>query len=154
MPKIYKVNLDEEEIAYLHKMISTGEEKARKLTRARILLKANEGWTDEAIEDALDVGLATIARLRRRFAEEGLETSLHRRNSKRIYERLLDGKAEAHLIRLACSGPPEGRTRWTLRLLAEHLVVLDEVDIESVSHETVRQVLKKTNLSLGDDSSG
>jgi transposase len=154
MPKFYKVNLDEEEIAYLNKMITTGHEKAAKLTRARILLKANDGWTDEAIKDALDVSLRTIERLRRRFAEEGLEASLHRRNSKRVYERLLDGKAEAHLIKLACSDPPEGRSRWTFRLLAEHLVILDEVDIESVSHETVRQVLKKKNLSLGESSSG
>ena len=154
MPKIYKVNLDDQEVAYLKKMISAGEEKARTLTRARILLKVNDGWTDEAIEDALDVGTATVARLRRRFAEEGLEASLHHRRSRRRYERLLDGKTEAHLIKLACSDPPEGRNRWTLRLLAERLVMLDEVDIESVSHETVRQVLKKTNLSLGENSNG
>ena len=154
MPKIYKVNLDDQEVAYLTKMISSGEEKARTLTRARILLKSNEGWTDEAIEEALDAGTATIARLRRRFAEEGLEASLHHRKSRRRYERLLDGKTEAHLIKLACSDPPEGRTRWTLRLLSEHLVMLNEVDIESVSHETVRQVLKKTNSSRGKISNG
>lgn len=155
MPKKkYIVKLTPEERDQLEKMLSSGTERARKLTRARILLKADQGWTDEAISEALDVGRATVERLRRRFVEEGLEAALSRRPTTREYERLLDGQAEAHLIALACSAPPEGHTRWTLRMLAEKLVALEQVDIESVSHETVRQVLKKTNSSRGSTSSG
>jgi transposase len=154
MAKKYIVTLTEEEREYLHQMLSSGEERVRKLTRARILLKADENWTDEAIHQALDVGISTIERVRRRFVEEGLEAALNRRPSTRRYERLLDGKAEAHLIALACSPPPEGRKHWSLRLLAEKLVALEQVDVDSVSHETVRQVLKKTNLNLGRKSAG
>lgn len=143
MPKKkYIVSLAPEEREKLQKLISSGEARARKLTRARILLKADEGWTDKAISRALDVGTATVGRVRKRFVETGLE-AINRRKGRRRYERKIDGKAEAYLIALACSAPPEGRKRWTLRLLADRLVRLEEVDIESVSHETVRQALKK-----------
>lgn len=154
MPKKkYMVSLTPEEREKLQKLISSGEAKARKLTRARILLKADEGWTDKSISRALDVGMATVGRVRKRFVEKGLE-AIDRRKPRRRYERKIDGDAEAYLIALACSAPSEGRKRWTLRLLADKLVTLEGVDIDSVSHETVRQVLKKTGLSLGATSSG
>ena len=152
--KKYIVKLTAEERDELQQMFSSGEERVRKLTRARILLKADEGWTDGAISQALDVGTATVERIRRRFVEEGLEAALNRRPSTRKYERLIDGKAEAHLIALACSTPPEGHKHWTLRMLAQKLVALEQVDIDSVSHETVRQVLKKTSSNRGSTSSG
>ena len=155
MPKKkYIVDLSAEEREELETLISSGADSARKLTRARILLKADEGWTDEAIVDALDVGRATVERVRKRFVGWGGISAIERRKPRRRYERKLDGKAEAHLIALACSAPPEGRDRWTLRLLAERVVQLEQVDIESVSHETVRQVLKKTSLNLGDINNG
>jgi transposase len=154
MSKKYVVTLTEEERQYLRQMLSGGEEKVRKLARARILLKANEGWTDEALGEALYSSVSTIERTRRRFVEEGLEAALNRRRSTRRYERKLDGNAEAHLVALACSAPPEGRERWTLRLLAEALVSLEQVDIDSVSHETVRQVLKKRSEALAEETVG
>ena len=154
MRKKYVVWLTEQERSHLAKSISSGAAPARRLTRARILLKADRGprgpnWTDRAICEALDVGMATVARVRQRFVENGMEDALNQRKPRRMYLRKLDGGAEAHLTKLACSEPPEGRKRWTLRLLADKLVMLDEVEVDSVSHETVRQVLKKTNLSLG-----
>jgi hypothetical protein len=152
--KKYVVKLKPEERDELGKMLSSGEERVRKLTRARILLKADEDWTDAAISQALDVGCTTVERIRRRFVEEGLEVALNRRPSTREYERLIDGKAEAHLIALACSAPPEGHKHWTLRMLAKKLVALEQVDIESISHETVRQVLKKTSSNRGSTSNG
>jgi len=152
--KKHIVKLTPEERDGLEQLFSSGEEKVRKLVRARILLKADEGWTDKVICDALDVGRATVERVRRRFVEEGLQTALNRRASTRQYERLVDGKAEAHLIALACSAPPEGRKHWSMRMLANRLVALEQVDIDSVSHETVRQVLKKTNSNLGLESNG
>jgi transposase len=116
------------------------------------LLKADESgdspaWSDEAIRQALDVGLSTVMRVRQRFVEEGLEPALERRKPRRDYSHLVDGECEAHLVALTCSVPPVGHKRWTLRLLADKLVELERID--SISHETVRQVLKKTNLSLG-----
>jgi len=154
MPKKYIVTLTQEERDTLRQMLSAGEESARKLTRARILLKADEGWTDKAICQALDVHTSTVERARRRFVEEGFEAALNRRSPRRDYERKLDGNAEAHLIALACSSPPAGQEHWTLRLLAEKLVTLEQVDVGSVSHETVRQVLKKTSSNLGRRSNG
>jgi len=154
MAKKYIVTLTEEERAYLHGLFSCGKESVRKLTRARILLKADANWTDKAICEALDVSLSTVERVRRGLVEEGLEAALNRRPTTRWQERKLDGKAEAHLIALACSEPPAGHKRWSFRLLAERLVILEQVEVESVSHETVRQVLKKTKLSPGKESSG
>jgi len=154
MAKKYIVTLAQEERERLRQMLSAGKEGVRKLTRARVLLKADEGWTDKAIHEALDVGLSTIERTRRRFVEEGLEAALNRRPSTRRYEHKLDGNAEAHLIALACSSPPAGRKKWSLRLLADTLVTLEQVDLDSVSHETVRQALKKTSSSPGGRSNG
>lgn len=155
MPKKkYIVDLTAEEREQLETLISSGVAAARKLTRARILLKADEDWTDQAISEALDVGIATVQRVRQRFVEWGGIQAIERRKPRRQYARKLDGAAEARLIALACSAPPEGRERWTMRLLAERVVTLDGVDVDSVSHETVRQVLKKTLSSPGNTSNG
>lgn len=155
MPKKkYIVDLTAEEREELEALISSGVAPARKLTRARILLKADEGWTDKAISEALDVGTATVERVRKRFVEWGGIKAIERRKPRRQYERKLDGDGEARLIALACSEPPEGRTRWTLKLLADKLVTLEAVDIDSISYETVRRVLKKTGLSLGATNDG
>ena len=154
MKKRNVVKLASEERDYLHLLLSAGSERARKLTRARVLLKADECWTDKSIHEALDVSMPTIARVRRRFAEEGLQAALNRRPPNREYKRKLDGSAEAHLIALACSPPPEGRSHWSLRLLSDRLVALEQVEVESISYETVRRVLKKTNSSRGVSSVG
>ena len=150
----YQVNLTQAERDHLENLISSGTENARKLTRARILLKADAGWTDTEIVKALDIGLPTAGRIRKRYAMEGLATALNRKPTCRQYERKLDGAAEAQLIALTCSKPPAGYARWSLRLLSERLVTLEQVEFESVSHETVRQILKKTNSSLGKTSNG
>jgi transposase len=147
MRRKYSVRLSEAERAWLHTLVGQGGASARLLTHARILLKANQGeagpgWTDSAIAGALEVSRATVARVRQRYVEVGLAAALARQAPDREYQRKLDGKQEAHLIALACSAPPEGRTRWTMRLLAQHLVALAVVD--TVSHETVRQTLKQT----------
>ena len=146
----YSVILSEAERARLHTLVGQGTASARLLTHARILLKANQGeagpgWTDAAIATAVEVGLSTVARVRQRYVEAGLEAALARKGPDRVYERKLDGTAEARLIALACSTPPTGRQRWTMRLLAERLVALEVV--ETVSHETVRQTLKQTSSS-------
>ena len=152
MKKKYIVTLMQEERRMLQAMLSKGKAAARKLMHARILLKADassdgSGWNDDAIAEGLDVGRATVERVRRAFVEEGIEAALERRKPRRQYRRKLDGDGEAHLIALACSEAPEGRSRWTLRLLADRMVQLEQVD--HLSYETVREVLKKTNLSLG-----
>jgi len=152
MKKKYIVTLTEEERRMLRAMLSRGKAAARKLMHARILLKADgspggPGWKDDAIAEGLDVGRATVERVRKRFVEEGLPAALERRKSRRQYDRALDGDAEAHLIALACQKPPEGRSRWTLRLLADQMVALEYVD--HLSYQTVRRTLKKTNSSLG-----
>jgi hypothetical protein len=152
--KRYEVELTSDERNHLKNLTSSGSENARKLTRARILLKADEGWQDEEIVQALDVSRPTVERIRMKYATGDLATVLERRPSSRAYERKLDGRGEAHLVALVCGSPPAGRSRWSLRLLSDELVKLEEVEIESVSHETIRQVLKKTNLSLGSVSSG
>jgi transposase len=146
LPK-YKVTLTDDERSLLQQMIATGTGKARKLTHARILLKADvsdsgPGWMDEQISQAVEVSLATIHRIRRAFVEGGLEAALNRRPQQRHRARRLNGEQEAHLIALVCRQPPDGRACWTLRLLADKMVELAYV--ESVSHETVRRVLKKT----------
>lgn len=152
MNKKYLVTLTEEERTMLHPLLSSGKAPARRLTHARILLKADcsdgqAGWSDQAISEALEVSLSTIARVRQRFVEEGVEAALHRRPQQNHRPRALDGGQEAHLIALACGEPPQGRARWTLRLLADRMVELAYG--ERVSHETIRQVLKKTNSSHG-----
>ena len=147
--KKYKVTLTEEEREELRQLTSKGKGAARKLLHARILLKADsqQGWSDQAISEALEVSISTIERVRERFVEEGLAAALERKAPKRVYHRRLDGEQEAHLVALVCSQPPEDRGRWTLKLLAQKMVELDYV--ESVAPETIRQTLKKMNLSPG-----
>lgn len=149
MPKKqYIVTLSEAERACLRTLLGSGAAPALVLAHARILLKANQGeggpgWTDAAIAGALEAGHATVARVRRAYATDGLDAALHRKAPKREYARKLDGAQEARLVALACSAPPQGRKRWSLRLLAGRLVALEIAD--TVSHETVRQVLKQTS---------
>jgi hypothetical protein len=152
--KTYKVKLSQKERDHLENIISAGEEKARKITRARILLKADADWTDKQIQVALDVSLPTIGRTRKRYVEEELSSALNRKPSSHQFERKIDGQTEAHLVAMVCSSPPAGYARWSLRLASERLVMLEQVTLESVSHETVRQVLKKTILSPGKQNNG
>lgn len=151
MRQRHRVVLSLEDRDFLIDLMAAGQHAARTLTRARILLKADESdfgeaWSDEHIAEALEVGTATVERLRARFQDDGLE-AIYPRRPKRTYARKLDGAAEAHLIALACSEPPEERARWSLRLLADRMVELGHVD--AISHECVRQVLKKTPSSPG-----
>jgi len=140
MRKIYHVTLTDDERTQLHELIHKGTTAARKLTRAHILLHADAGWSDQRIADALHIGHATVERVRKRFVEGNLDRALTdapRPGAKRK----LDGKQEAFLIATACSTPPDGRVRWTMQLLADRMVVLQQV--ETLSDETVRRVLKK-----------
>ena len=152
MKKKYIVTLTGEERQTLQEMLSRGKAAARKLMHARILLKADAApggvaWNDQRIAEALDVGRATVERVRKEFVEEGLDAALERRRPRRLYARKLDGDGEAHLVALACQKPPDGRSRWTLRLLADRMVALEYVD--QISYQTVRRTLKKTRSSLG-----
>jgi len=147
--KKYIVRLSRKERKSLKSLVSSGKGPARMFTRARILLKADVGeggpsWPDDKIAEALDVTVQTIERIRKQLVEEGLEAVLRRRKYiQKISRKKLDSDAEAHLIALACSKTPEGYTRWSLRLLADRMVELGY--IESISHEAVRKVLKKTS---------
>jgi transposase len=147
MYKKYVVRLIKEEREQIEKLVRRGRAHARSLLYGRILLKADadgpDRWTDERIADALEVSTATVARQRQRFVEDGLEVALMAKKPGRPRRRVLDGRAEAHLVALSCSEPPEGRGSWTLRLLADRMVELGHVG--GVSHETVRRTLKKTN---------
>jgi len=150
MGKRYNVTMTPGERTMLEGLISKGKAAAKKLLHARILLKADAsyngpGWQDKQISEALEVSVSTIERVRRQFVEEGLEAALERRKPKMVRLGKLDGAQEARLIALACSEPPAGRADWTLRLLADTFVELGHVD--TLSHETVRQVLKKTILN-------
>ena len=147
MNKKYVVDLTEEERNRLQRLIRSGKHSARRIRWAYALLKADAGWTDEKTSEALSISIPTVQRIRQRFVEEGLDVALGPRSHQpRPYSRKLDGKQEAHLIALACSEAPEGRTRWTLRMLAGKMVQLAYVD--SVSHETIRQVLRKRDQAL------
>src|SRR5260370_14164224 len=155
--KKYIVKLTQEEREDLQKLIGQGEAPARQLTHARILLKADSsqagpGWSDPAISEALEVGTATVERVRERFVEEGLEAALRRRRPRKPRLRKLDGEQEARLIALVCSPPEAGQECWTLQLLADKLVELHIV--ENIARETIRQVLKKKNSNRGSERSG
>jgi transposase len=157
MNKRYRVHLTPDERADLERRIATGTGSARRLAHARILLKADEAadgpaLTDEAIAAAVEVGTRTVERTRERFVEDGLEFALAGRQRQTAPLAKLDGEKEAHLLAIACSQAPEGRKRWTLRLLAERMVELQYVD--DLSYETVRRTLKKTNSSPGGASNG
>ena len=150
--KRYKVTLTPEERIYLKDLVSKGKSAAYKITRARILLKADEeaetaAWKDEQIMRAVDVSRCTVERTREAFVEEGLEAALIRKKRSQPGNQKFDGAKEAHLITLACSVPPEGRERWTLQLLGDKMVQLKH--FKSIGKETIRRTLKKTNLSLG-----
>lgn len=144
--KRYKVDLTKEERQQLEKLISSGIAPARKLTRARILLKVNEGLSKTEISQMLDVTNNTVTNVCRSFQSQRL-AAIERKQPAREYEHSLDGEAEAHLIAIACSAPPEGRERWTLRLLQSAMIKRQYVD--EVSHETIRTALKKTFSSRG-----
>ena len=148
--KKYIVDLTADEREQLLQLIRRGKQSARKVTRARILLKAADGLTDEQIASALDAGVATIERTRKRFVEENL-VALNECPRPGARPKL-KGKQEAHIIALSCSKAPEGHTHWTLRLLAGKVVELGFA--ESFSHESVRRMLKKTSLSPGKESNG
>jgi hypothetical protein len=151
--KKYRVTLTAQERQQLFALIAAGKAAARKLAHARILLHADAApggpaWADQRIAEAVAVGRATVERVRQRFVEQGLEAALGRKPQDHpSRERKLDGRAEARLIALACSAPPEGRQEWTMQLLADKLVELAVVG--TVSDETVRRTLKKTSSSRG-----
>lgn len=148
----YIVELTSEERTQLEQLLRKGKVAAYKQRHARILLLADQSppikgrMSDSAIAEAVNCGLATVERIRKRFVLEGFEAALSRKN-RTNYPRQIDGDAEAHLIALACSAPPDGRQRWTLRLLADKMVELEVV--ERCSKDTVHRTLKKTNLSPG-----
>lgn len=149
--KKYIVELTSEERRQLEKLIKKGKVAGYKIRHAQMLLKVNQGkqgpgWQDKRVAEAFGAHITTVERLRKRFVEQGLEAALER-NKRQNYTRKLDGDAEAHLIAIACSDPPQGRNEWTLRLLADRLVELSVVD--SISHMTVSRTLKKTSLSPG-----
>lgn len=153
MPKkAFQVQLTVAERTRLQALVTSGTATAYAHIHARILLKADAGldgpaWTDAMIRTALDVGLSTVARTRQIAVQQGIDAALQRKPTERVYHRALDGVGEAHLVALTCGTPPKGAGRWTLRLLADQLVELGYVD--AISHETVRQTLKKTTSNPG-----
>lgn len=151
MHKKYHVELTPEQRRTVESLIRTGQTPARTQTHARILLKADRAaggpaWPDAQIAEACEVSRPTVERVRRAFVTTGLASALHRRRPQRLYQRKLDGVQAAQLIALACSAPPDGRERWTLRLLADHLVALKLVD--GIAPETVRTTLKKRTQTV------
>jgi transposase len=150
--KKYVVRLSADERTLLTDLISAGRAAARAQAHARVLLKADQGpdgpaWIDAEIVAALDVSLRTVERVREAWVTQGLEPALYPRPARAHRPRRLDGEQEAHLIALACSAPPTGKRRWTMRLLANRLVELGIVD--GIAPETVRTTLKKTTSSPG-----
>jgi len=144
--KSHRVTLSKQERQYLQKIVTSGTDKARTITRCRVLLLADtaNGKTDEAIADALGVCLATIFNIRRRYHLKGLEGAIHEAPRSGQPPKFT-GKAMAQITAIACSKPPEGHARWSLRLLADRVVALDIV--ERISYQSIRTILKKTNLS-------
>jgi len=147
MNKKYIVRLTAKERKYLEDFISKGKRAAYKIKHANILLKADAdgpGWSDEAIAEAFSAHSHTVRNVRQRFVEQGLDAALERKKQDApSRKRILDGEAEACLLAIGCSEPPEGRSRWTLQLLADEVVRLDIV--ESISYQTIRRTLKKMN---------
>lgn len=148
------IHLSEDERQELTRIVSSGNHSARLIRRAQILLRSADGWTDEAIGAALGVSRQTVYTVRKQAINAGVAASLNRKAGRKAGQvaKALDGVAEAHLVALTCSEPPAGHDRWTLRLLAERMVELEYVT--AVSHETVRQVLKKTNSNRGSSRWG
>jgi transposase len=145
MQKTFTVKLKSKEQKLLKKLISRGTEKARKLKRCHILLMANEQKTDAQITESLHVSMNTVFRIRQRYATNGLESALNEQQRSGQPPKF-NGKQQAQITAIACSKAPEGRSRWTLRLLADKVVELDIVN--SIAHKSVGNILKKTNLSL------
>lgn len=145
----FEIHLSDDERNELVKLVSSGNRSARTMRRAQILLRSADGWSDEAIGAALGVSRQTIHVVRKQAVQAGVNHTLNRKAGRKAGQvaKALDGVAEAHLVALTCSEPPAGHDRWSLRLLAERMVALEYVT--AVSHETVRQVLKKTNSSRG-----
>lgn len=157
MEKKYIVKLTTEEQSELNKILSNGSSSAKKYKVACVLLKAdasNEGmnYTDQDISDEVEISAKTITRLRKKFVEGGLKKVFEKKFTPRYSRRKFDGEAEAKLIAICCGEAPKGHARWTLRLLADKAIELEIVD--SVSHEAIRETLKKTNLSLGKKKNG
>lgn len=157
--KKFKVTLSKEERDELNDIVKKGKRRAQTIRNALILLNCDEGEYGDKVNNknvakVLQIGDRTIDRLKKLFVEEGLEIALHGKTevSLRYHKRIIDGDAEAKLVSLCCSDPPEGFAQWSLRLLADQMVELKYV--ESVSYETVRRTLKKTNLSLGRSKDG
>jgi hypothetical protein len=144
MAKKYMVDLKADEQEMLTGLIASGTQRVRKVNHARILLKADDGWTDQGISDALSISVPTIERVRQRFVEMGIEGALIPHRSRRKYQHLMDGVQEAHLLALACGQPPKGYRYWSLRLLASEMVRLEY--IEEVSHTTVAHVMQENEL--------
>jgi hypothetical protein len=156
-PQKYIVRLTSDERKMLFELIKKGKTNKEKLNRARILLKADcgeegEKWEDQKIADAFYTTIITVQRTRQSLVEEGLENTLNRQPSKNHKKRIIQGEEEAYLVAMACSEPPEGHCRWTVRLLADKMVELEY--LPSVSHMTVHNALKKTKLSLGKKKNG
>jgi transposase len=150
--KYYTIKLTKEEVEEFNSIINKGLHTSHTFRVAYVLLNCDEGKysdkaTNEQISKVLKVGMRTIDRVKKRFIEEGMEGVLERRPTSRVYDRKSDGEMEAKLVKLCCSDPPEGYSKWSLRLLADKMVELNYV--ESISHVTVRTILKKTNLNLG-----
>ena len=150
--KKYKVTLTEEEQSELKTLTSKGSHRSQKVLNALILLNCDEGEfqddrsINEVVSSVLQVSMKKIDRVKKRFVEEGFDIALNGRKGERVYAKKADGDFEAHLVALSCSEPPEGFARWSLRLLADRVVELNYID--SISHETVRRVLKKRNKAL------
>ena len=150
--KKYKVTLTEEERSELSVITSKGSHRSQKVLNALILLNCDEGEFQEArsinevVSSVLQVSMRKIDRVKKRFVEDGIGIALNGRKGERIYARKADGDFEAHLIALSCSEPPEGFARWSLRLLTDRVIELNYID--SISHETVRRVLKKRNKAM------
>ncbi len=150
--KKYKVTLTQKEREELLSITKGGMHSSKKVIHSLILLNCDEGKfskkvNNEEVARVLKIGSRTIDRLKKKFVEEGFEAALENRPTTRVYKRKADGDVEAHLVALSCSKAPKGFTRWSLRLLADKMIELEYVD--DISHETVRRVLKKTNLSPG-----
>jgi hypothetical protein len=155
---IYTVTLTEDERKFLHELATKGKHNSQQILNALILLNCDKSeWnvnhsTNEEISRVLNISMRKIDRVKKRFVEEGLEAALNKKESDRIYTKKVDGDAEAHLVALSCSQPPEGFTKWSLRLLADKAVELGY--FEEISHETVRRTLKKRNQTLAKERMG
>jgi len=156
--KKYKVTLTEQEREYLSSITKMGKHSSQKVLNSLILLNCDEGkyqtnkTKNKEIARVLQISMRKIDRVKKRFVEEGLEIALNGNRGQRVYQKKADGDFEARLIALSCSQPPEGFSRWSLRLLADKVVELKYVD--NISHETIRRVLKKTKLNLGENKAG